>query len=499
MRIGILYNINTNDPNNLDDNESKDIVKKFIQILHPFFDIVPIQATEKNLNLISNKKFDFIFNICEGFNNNPSGESWVASIIELRNIPFTGSNSFTLGLCLRKHLVKQILIQNNLRTPNFVYSSSYKEFLRKDTTNLSFPVIVKPAEQDASNGIDESSFIKTREELEKRVQKHFENFSTGVLIEEYIDGREINVSIVGNGAEQESLPLSEILFDIPPETPKILTYDSKWNENSVIYQRTYGVCPAKVADPLKHEMETMAFKAYNLFNCKDYARVDFRIKGNIPYILEVNPNPGINTDSGLIRSATVAGYSYEQFILYILKSAFKRYNFPLNLEIKSEFSIISETKNIMIQEITFKEINIIHKWFNDKELGKFMDDPDETYSEEEIANMILLDNNDRFHGLAVEKESKEPIGYGSIYNFKGKTAEISYFIGNKNYLGKGLGNEIVENLCFIAKSKYNLYELIASVIIENIPSIKVLEHNSFLKTGTVESRKYNEIFFRKLL
>ena len=291
MRIGILYNINSDDPSNIDDNESKDIVKKLIEILNPFFDIFPIVATQKTLKLLSLDKIDFIFNICEGFNNNPSGESWVASTIELRNIPFSGSDSFTLAMCLRKHIVKQFLIQNNLRTPQFFYYKTLEEFTTLSQFNLSFPLIVKPAEQDASNGIDESSFVKNKIDLLTRVKKHFGTFSTGVIIEEYIDGREINVSVIGNGHEKKVLPFSEILFDIPPEIPKILTYDSKWREDTLIYQKTYGVCPAEASDELKSELESMALKCFDLFNCKDYARVDFRIKDNVPYILDVNPNP----------------------------------------------------------------------------------------------------------------------------------------------------------------------------------------------------------------
>ena len=498
MRIGILYNINSDDPSNIDDNESKVIVKKFIEILNPFFNIFPIVATQKTLKLLSSDKIDFIFNICEGFNNNPSGESWVASTIELRNIPFSGSDSFTLAMCLRKHIVKQLLIQNNLRTPQFFYCKTLQEFTTLSQFNLSFPLIVKPAEQDASNGIDESSFVKNKIDLLTRVKKHFDTFSTGVIIEEYIEGREINVSVIGNGHEKRALPLSEILFDIPPEIPKILTYDSKWREDTLIYQQTYGVCPAEASDELKSELESMALKCFDLFNCKDYARVDFRIKDNIPYILEVNPNPGINSDSGLIRSATVAGFTYKDFILFILKTAFHRYSIPFILE-KNPTVIINETQNIAIQDITFDDIKELHEWFNDKEIGKFMDEPDESLSDEEVINLIFLESTDRYHGLAILKESKEPIGYGSIYNFNGKTAEISYLIGNKNHLGKGYGKEIVENLCTIAKSKFNLHELVASVIDENIPSKKVLENNGFVITGTIATGKTNEIFFKKKL
>ena len=128
-----------------------------------------------------------------------------------------------------------------------------------------------------------------------------------------------------------------------------------------------------------------------------------------------------------------------------------------------------------------------------------MDESDESLSEEDVINLIFLESTDRYHGLAILKESKEPIGYGSIYNFNGKTAEISYLIGNKNHLGKGYGKEIVENLCTIAKSKFNLHELVASVINENIPSKKVLEINGFVITGTIETGKTNEVFFKKKL
>jgi D-alanine-D-alanine ligase len=141
-------------------------------------------------------------------------------------------------------------------------------------------------------------------------------------VEEYIDGREINVAII-DYKKMRALPVSEITFEFSHE-PKIVDYSAKWFKDSEEYRKTIPVCPAKLEYSKKDLVERRALDAYVSLYCRDYARVDIRLKGKIPYVLEVNPNPDISPDGGFVRSLKAADISYEEFIQEIICSALQR-------------------------------------------------------------------------------------------------------------------------------------------------------------------------------
>jgi len=265
------------------------------------------------------KGIDLAFNLCDdGFFSNPELEPHVPAILDVLEIPYTGGDYLTLALTLKKATVKKILMYHNLPTPKFQVFETGDEPL----SGLGFPLIVKPLHEDASIGIKDESVVNNEGELRARVKQVIKEYKQSALVEEFIDGREFNVGFVGN----EVLPISEITFDLPDGKPKIVNYDAKWREDSVDYKGTKRSCPAKVDDELAGKLKELALIASSLFNCRDYFRVDFRVKDNQPYILEVNQNPDISEDAGLYAMAKVKGYSYKDMIDKIIKNVMKRKN-----------------------------------------------------------------------------------------------------------------------------------------------------------------------------
>ena len=260
---------------------------------------------------------DLIFNLCDdGFFSDPDLEPHVVAMLDILEIPYTGGDYLTLALTLNKATVKKILTYHNLPTPKFqIFETGDEKF------DLEFPLIVKPLQEDASIGIKDDSVVYNEDKLRERVKYVIKEYEQLALVEQFIDGREFNVGVLG---DNEVLPISEITFDgLPEGKPKIVNYDAKWKEDSIDYKETKRSCPAKIDDELGGKLRGLALKAGSLFECSDYFRVDFRVKDNQPYILEVNQNPDISEDAGLFAMSQVKGYSYKEMIDKIVKGAMK--------------------------------------------------------------------------------------------------------------------------------------------------------------------------------
>ncbi|MBA4250341.1 MAG: D-alanine--D-alanine ligase [Chlorobiaceae bacterium] len=289
-----------------------------------FADVQSI-TVDTNISKVINKiiqiKPDAIFNLVESVEGISAFESYFAGLIALLNIQFTGNTPQTLGNCLDKAFTKKILEAHKINTPkSIVYSSN--NLLTENKFKLNFPVITKLLKEDASIGISENSVVKNFEAIEKQLLYLSSTFKQEILIEEYIDGREFNVAILGGRA----LPISEIIFDgLPEALPKIVTYEGKWMAESIYFKHTTPSCPANIDATQKKMIEKIALKAYSVLDCRDYARVDIRLnEKNIPYVIEVNPNPDISSDSGFARAAKADGLSYAEFILQIVKYPLER-------------------------------------------------------------------------------------------------------------------------------------------------------------------------------
>jgi D-alanine-D-alanine ligase len=276
------------------------------------------------VTFLEKEKPDLIFNLCESLGNVAIHEMHVAGIFELLGVPYTGSCPLVLGLALNKIYVKELLSHHGINTPKFIVYRSTEE-IAEDDFPLHFPVIVKPSMEDASIGIQQDSVVESFAALKKRVRSIFQQHDQPALVEEYIDGRELNVSIVGHG-KPIVLPISEIDFStLPPEFPRILTYDGKWLKGTAAYDGTKGVCPAELTPSMELKLKELAVRVFRLLGCRDYARVDFRLsRSNVPFVLEVNPNPDISDDAGFARSARESGHTYTQIVQRIVESALER-------------------------------------------------------------------------------------------------------------------------------------------------------------------------------
>jgi len=265
---------------------------------------------------------DVIFNFVESIEGNSYYESFAAGLYDILGYEYTGNTPHSLSNCLIKSRTKVILESYGITTPAY-YIAQYQEKLpSEENFQLNFPVIMKLASEDASIGISEFSVAKDYKSMAERINYLFKKFHQTVIVEEYIDGREINVAILGG----KIMPISEIVFDgLPKHLPKIITYEAKWSPNSVYYKHTTPRCPAKLASSLRKKIEKLAIDSYNALECRDYARVDIRIsKRNVPYVIEVNPNPDISPDSGFVRSAAAFGLNYGQLLYKLAQIALER-------------------------------------------------------------------------------------------------------------------------------------------------------------------------------
>lgn len=300
--------------------------------------IVPVALdVYKLIDELKNDPPDLIFNLCESLDGDPTQEMNIAALFEILKFPYTGSRAVTLGLALNKPRVKEILNYYNIPTSaHFVCNDSGKLFLNgyiklKDK----YPLIVKPSREDASIGIDNKSVVFNETELKDRVEYILDEYKQPALIEQYIEGREINVSVVGNVKNDENdlivFPISEIDFsELPDDYHKIVSYNSKWMYKTVEFAGTKAVCPAKNISPdLEKVIQDTAKRVYKIIGASDYARVDFRVKDGVPYVLELNPNPDIasdvDSDTGFTRSGKSYGWTYEELINNIIKFSCERW------------------------------------------------------------------------------------------------------------------------------------------------------------------------------
>jgi D-alanine-D-alanine ligase len=265
---------------------------------------------------------DVVFNLCESVYGNSCWEMNIPALLDLFRIPYTGSSPLTLGLCQDKGKVKDILLSQGILTPRYKIFDSEVDHIRGNT----FPIIVKPLHEDGSLGISKDSVVYNDEALRRQIRYVIEKYHQPALVEEFIDGRELNVGLLETNGKVGVLPISEIDYSGFPEgIPKICGYEAKWVTESTEYQKSKPICPAPLEWVTKRRVEHIAVKVFKLFGCRDYARVDMRADRNGKiYVLEVNPNPDISAQAGMTRAIKVQGMSYTEFIGGLLERAIQR-------------------------------------------------------------------------------------------------------------------------------------------------------------------------------
>jgi len=274
----------------------------------------PLESAKESLKGLET---DLVFNLFEGFDYCAETEATVANFLSELGFTYTGCPGSTLSLGLDKVKTKTRLASIGIDMPRY-------QLLDPTTTSLfhlNYPCIVKPCAEDGSNGISEESVVHDPDSLEKQVTKIIKRFGRRALVEEFIDGREFNITVLGTN-EPTALPISEIVYSLPPETPKILSFSAKWDPQSIYFEHTKAVCPAEIDTELQKRITQTAIIAFKLLGSCGYARVDFRLDTEEQLkVIEVNPNPDISPDAGAALQAGAAGMTYNQFIEQIVQLA----------------------------------------------------------------------------------------------------------------------------------------------------------------------------------
>jgi len=265
---------------------------------------------------------DVLFNLVEEFKNNPGFDQNIVSLLEMQGVPFTGCGATGLTLCKHKGISKKILSYHRIHVPNFVVIPRGQRIARPK--RLKFPILVKPLKEEASYGISQASFVETDEQFRERVAFIHEKYDGGVIAEEYIVGRELYVSLMGN-LRLSVFPIRELVFrEVPPDEPKIATYRAKWDEE---YRKRWGLKNqfAEGLDPaLVAHIEQTCKRIYRLLTIDGYARIDLRLTAaNEVYFIEANPNPILAEDEDFALSAGKAGLPYPQLIDRIIRHGMK--------------------------------------------------------------------------------------------------------------------------------------------------------------------------------
>jgi len=288
----------------------------FLDFNHPF------EAAQQ----IQDDKIDIVFNLCERINHSSLLEPHAASLLDILQVPYTGSNPFTLSLCLDKIRVKKLFAYHRIPTPRWDYLYEADDSFDE---NFPLPAIVKPANSDSSIGITNDSVVDNPAALRERIRYVLQDLKRPALIEEFVDGDEYDVSILGNWDDkQRILPLSRSVFaGLPEGYWHMYPYEAKFMGSEVHKKGIEVQRPPKgVAGKLTSLISEMALDALNVVGCSDYGRVEVRVDRNgNPCVLEVNPNPSIGPTDCVPAVARLAGMDYGDFLEEILRLAIRRY------------------------------------------------------------------------------------------------------------------------------------------------------------------------------
>lgn len=260
-----------------------------------------------------------VFNLAEGMSGRLFEEARIAWALEAMGYSFTGSDGEAIARSLHKARAKTLLASAGVATPTW-HLICHPDELKDIGEELSFPRIVKPVAEDASIGIDSNAVVHTPQALRERVAYVLACYRQSALVEEYIPGREFNISMIGN--PPTVLPLAEIDFGaIEDKSQRIVSFAAKWEKETFEYNNTPVLCPATVDDQLQRDIQSIAMLAWEAIGCRSYARVDMRVdEVGRPYVIEVNCNPDISPEAGFFRAMMESGSTYQEMITRIVST-----------------------------------------------------------------------------------------------------------------------------------------------------------------------------------
>ncbi len=329
MRVALTYNLKKKDPlkpadyfSECDSAETINSVVTALKTKGHSVEAIDVEYPAL-LSYFKTNRVDMVFNIAEG-KHGRFRESEVPAVLDYLKIPYTGSNTFALALALNKNLTKKILKAENIPTPNFQLFVKGNEI---PNSELRFPLIVKPNCEGSAKGINKKNVVHNIQDLKSQVKECIEIYRQEALVEEFIEGKELTVGILENG-KTRVLPILEIDFS---NCKKSGEYFYSWKMKEFQGNQELGLvpefhCPARLDKETEAKIKDVALRTHRAVGCLDISRTDIRLdKFNVPYVLEINPLPGLDPkESNFPLMAYAAGMKYEDLIEAILLSASER-------------------------------------------------------------------------------------------------------------------------------------------------------------------------------
>ena len=282
--------------------------------------VVRLGGGREFLGNVLREKVDFVFNIAEGRGNHRSREAQVPSVLEMLDIPYSGSDPQCLAICLDKPLTNKLVESAGVCTPKRRVITDSQELGEMVSSGFPFPAIIKPAHEGSSKGIRLSSVVDNPEQVIEAVEKLLGHYQQSVLLEEFIEGEEVTVGIIGN-SPPKVLGMMRIVPRIR-NSHFVYSLEVKRNYKELVDYE----CPPHFDQKVLQNLEVSALSAFKALGCRDFARLDFRVSPEgAPYFLEINPLPGLGTHSDLVIMAQMLGWTHQELIAGVLNAAFERY------------------------------------------------------------------------------------------------------------------------------------------------------------------------------
>lgn len=330
LAIGLVYNLKKPPDEDIpidayaefESVETVDFISSALQSLGYVVEPIPFQGPSI-LNMLQNSAVDLFLNIAEGLSGNRNREALVPAMLELLGKPYTGSDPTTLGITLDKVLTKDVVTAYGIPVPKgrSLFNPSSQEQFQLLQDFPCFPLVVKPQWEGSSKGITETSLVKDSAALWVEIQRINTIYEQPALVEEFLPGREFSVGVVGFGNQLQVLPILEVVYPEKSLTDFVYSYEVKSGNKETL------VCPATVEPSLAQQLRELTEKVCTVLNCRDFARVDFRLDHQgAPRFLEVNPLPGLSRDSLYPRQAYAAGMTYPELLDTIILSAMERHS-----------------------------------------------------------------------------------------------------------------------------------------------------------------------------
>jgi len=343
MKVALLYNqkppVSSEAERYVSDEfaewDNPETIEAIAAALRQRHEVVPIDCHPEKvrdiIDVLLHERPDICFNVVEG-KGASSRESQIPALLDMLGLKYTASDVLTLVTTLDKARTKEGLAYHKIPTPAFHVIYDVSELPGALSLISTFPLIVKPLHEGSSKGVFERSVVHSAEALHEQVREVLEEYQQPALVEQFLDGREFTVAMLGNSEKIDVLPIIEICFDnLPKESMRIYSYEAKWLWDDPNKPVEVFKCPATIPANVAEQIAEVCKRAYRVLRCRDWARIDVRLDSEgVPNVIEVNPLPGVlpnpNEHSCFPMAARAAGMSYNQLINRVLDEAVNRYN-----------------------------------------------------------------------------------------------------------------------------------------------------------------------------